>query len=759
MKADELKRVLTAFADSPADVDLDKGQLLVKIRDDVLVASVRIQEGEVLISEDGFDFKAHEWIVKRLARLSSLADRIIANIQGEDCFIEPAGRLLDQLEFAPDESERFLPKVSSEVLTLLERHPAFTTSILYLTSDAGEGKTTVINHLARVQAERYKKKETSWLLIPVSLGGRPFLRLDDVVVGTLTNRYRFPFLYYDAFLELIRMGVVVPALDGFEEMFIENAAGDAISSLGMLLSELDGQGSLLVAARKAYFEYRRLQTQTKLFDALRNTSVSFARISIDRWDQSHFTEYCSMRGIENGNMLHDELSRLLGSPTHPALTRAVFVRKLVDLIEGNNSQTALFGHLRTDSRHYVTNLVDSILHREASEKWIDKSGEVAKPLISIPQHRRLLADLATEMLNVKSEQVPGDILDVVAQLFCESQKLEASIARQVVDRFKQHALIVEAPGTNGRFSFDHAEFYFYFIGEAVGRALCEDNISDVRYIARHTLLPPLSIERAVEMVHEQPGDAKIASLRSIDMLVDAAEGEGTISYSRENCGALIIALLDDCNNEKRIEIKGITFASDALLGKCLTNTSFVNCYFRRSSLSQTTFRNVAFDHCAIECLELSQDTVVDHCTMHDVNCSSVVRPDGEGELFNPPSVANALQSSGFIVTFDGHPADKVVETSVHDTRIQSTEKLLRAFMRTTVVSESVLRQKFGNKSTAFFDGVLSELMGAGIVIEEHSRGGKRQGHYRLVSRFQDVWQGFQQCGGSFERFITLMKSH
>src|SRR4029077_1840672 len=98
--------------------------------------------------------------------------------------------------------------------TVLSRRPAGATSVLYLTSDAGEGKTTLINHLALKQAQRYKEKTTDWLLVPIPLGGRTFLRFDDVVVAALVNRLRFQLFYYDAFLELVRLGVLVPAFAG-----------------------------------------------------------------------------------------------------------------------------------------------------------------------------------------------------------------------------------------------------------------------------------------------------------------------------------------------------------------------------------------------------------------------------------------------------------------------------------------------------------------------------------------------------------------
>jgi len=39
------------------------------------------------------------------------------------------------------------------------------------------------------------------------------------------NRFRFQLLYFEALVELVRMGFIVLALDGFEEMFIERASG------------------------------------------------------------------------------------------------------------------------------------------------------------------------------------------------------------------------------------------------------------------------------------------------------------------------------------------------------------------------------------------------------------------------------------------------------------------------------------------------------------------------------------------------------
>ena len=105
------------------------------------------------------------------------------------------------------------------------------------------------------------------------------MRFDDVIIGALVNRLRFPMLYYEAFIELVKMGAVVPALDGFEEMFVEGSAGDAISALGNLVNTLQSSGTVLIAARKAYFEYRSLRGNTAL--RFSRQSISGIRSSCD----------------------------------------------------------------------------------------------------------------------------------------------------------------------------------------------------------------------------------------------------------------------------------------------------------------------------------------------------------------------------------------------------------------------------------------------------------------------------------------------
>ena len=123
----------------------------------------------------------------------------------------------------------------------------------------GEGKTSLINEMAKQQADKFSRNETDWLLVPIPLGGRHFLRFDDITVGALQNRYRFPFLSTAPSSPLFEWASIVPVFDGFEEMFVENSSGEALSAMGILVAALNSTGALVIAARKAYFEFENLK--------------------------------------------------------------------------------------------------------------------------------------------------------------------------------------------------------------------------------------------------------------------------------------------------------------------------------------------------------------------------------------------------------------------------------------------------------------------------------------------------------------------
>ncbi len=745
----EFRTTLVAFADRQPD--LDRGKLLVEIRDELIEVDLHNEAGELYVTEQDTTMNASRWIVERLARLPLLADRILNYIQNEQFFINPAGRLTDRLDHAPQDEETDVDDVTARVLELLSERPAGTATGLYLTSDAGEGKTTLIRHLARTQAEKYKRKETYWLLVPISLGGRTFLRFDDVVTGTLTNTLRFPFLYYEAFVALVKMGFVVPALDGFEEMFVESPAGDAHSALGSLMNMLDSSGTALIAARRAYFEYKSLSVQTPLYASLYasfgDRSAEFVRLALQRWDQQRFIQYAHLRGVSDGAALFDEVAKRFGS-AHPFLTRAVLVERLMKIASDGAVRHDVIDAIDADTKDYLGDFVRAIVNRESC-KWVDKAGDPPRPLLTTNQHHELLAHVALEMWSDETALLKAEVIDLVTEIFAESQHLGPEATQQILERIKQHALIVPA---DGKYQFDHEEFYHFFLGIAVANQVHKSDMPDLRRALRVARLPERTVDTAVGVVL-QHGD----SLSAIKVLNTACADQPYASFVKENAGSIAIQLLHMAplrDEASRVVAQTMAFPLDALKGRDIRYAVFQDCYFLRSDMAGSVLRECSFERCDFGQLDLTGVAAIEHTRMHDCQCHSVVRSADESAVFKPEAIAAVLQQLGFEVSFT---APRVVAPVpglvIPEEQLAITERMCRTFLRSTGVNEYTLKQRLGDQSSVFFGDVLPVLQEHGVVVEVPYLGKGKQHRYELGVSLGAVLDSIERADGKFEQFL------
>jgi hypothetical protein len=131
----EFRSILTAFADKPANVNVERGEFLVEIRDDLIQGSVSQRVDGLWVEENGDRQSADDWIFKRIARLPILAERILSYVPKEPHFIEPAGEKLDRIQRSPDDSVTNVDPVTAPILELLNERPAGMSTGVYLTPD------------------------------------------------------------------------------------------------------------------------------------------------------------------------------------------------------------------------------------------------------------------------------------------------------------------------------------------------------------------------------------------------------------------------------------------------------------------------------------------------------------------------------------------------------------------------------------------------------------------------------------------------
>lgn len=753
MQIDQFREAISTFSDPGTEILYDKQRAIFSVNGMLIDVLVTPKFGDIFVTENDVEFTASSWVLKRLANLPLLASRLIEQIPAHANFVSPAAKLLPSLESSPDGNYLSTEDALSATLDTLSDRSPFETSVLYVTSDAGEGKTSLINAAARAQAQKFSSGESDWLLVPIILGGRHFLRFDDITVGALQNKYRFPFLYYNSFLTLVRMGVVVPAFDGFEEMFVENSSGEALSAMGILVGALNSTGSVVVAARKAYFEFENLKSQEKLYDTISKHQVGFSKLELSRWERKQFLAYCANRNVKNAEKIYERVSDRLGSD-HSLLTRPVLVRRLVDIAEQSNSLEVFLEKIHDSGADFFSVFVHGIIDREATEKWVDRSGEVGATLLSSEEHCELLSLIAINMWESRVDYLKRDHLEVVAEYFCEFKRKPALQSQQILERVRGHALLIASPNVSAAIEFDHDEFRQFFLGNGLADLINPNNAnirSEVHSVLRRGILPENSQQAFIRAVERNQG---LTPLGVAKLLLEISKLDGQASYTQENCGSLLVRLISRID-AGGLSIQKLSFGIDCLRDCNFQNVEFENCYFAQGSLEMSSFNDCSFRNCNFGQIRLFRSTSFMNVVFEDCIIEAVRIEETGLEIWQPASIKKVLSDLGITM---GAQSDLQLSEEVNlevDEELTDVEKLLRYFMRSTHISESVIKIKLGDRGQSFIDHNLPDLMEVNVVKEIENRGGINQRRFKLGLPLQQLNASLVKAQGSYETFLNL----
>lgn len=753
MHIEKFREVVATFADPGTEMLVDGARVLFSINGNLINAAVTTKYGDVYIDEGAGPMPASLWIVKRLANLTMLASRLKERIQINKNFVSPAARVLQSLEKNPNEVTDISCDALAATVDALNQRSPLETTVLYLTSDAGEGKTSLINELAYQQATNFLENKADWLLIPIPLAGRHFLRFDDITVGALQNRYRFPFLYYNSFLALVQMGVIVPAFDGFEEMFVENSSGEALSAMGILVGALESTGAVLIAARKAYFEFENLKAQEKLYDTINSYSVGFGKLELARWEKKQFFEYCALRKIASYETIYESVCDRLSS-NHALLTRPVLVKRLVDIAETSKSLESFIDQIQISGADFFSVFVRGIIEREANEKWIDRSGEVGTPLLTVDEHVELLSRVALAMWDARLDYLKRDMLEFESDLYCEIKRKSPFQAQQIRERLRGHALLIASSNALDAVEFDHDEFKLFFVGEALAEVLKTKGDrakTEALSALRRGVLPEQSL---IALLRALKRDTSFDRVAAAKRLIEIGLLDGQASYTQENCGILVLRLLSDVDAQG-LSVENLAFGVDALRDRKLQGIKFCNCHFSQSSLENTSFETCIFDGCTFGQLRVFSSTNFIDVLFTDSQVDSLRLDDSGLEIWEPNGILAKLHSLG--VTF-GSDQDLLVDNEAElklDDELANLEKLLRYFMRSTHVSESVIKIKLGDRGQGFLDNTVPNLLECKILEQIENRGGGNQRRFRLSKPLARVNASIAASGGEFSKFLEI----
>ena len=707
-----IKTDLASFAD-PGSVDIGDGIRTFsaewKMRGEPREGRFNISEDHGITVHMGAERQPYRVFLAntQIADLRHIA-QMIRQAWPRDIFVPTRARRAD------NESEPARP--ATQLLTnLIEDDDLELTQIFMVTGEAGAGKTQVLRELVLQQAERYINGETEKLLLYVNAQGRALARLNEALATELQDlRVN---LTYHSVATLTRVGLLVPVIDGFDELLGVSGYDDAFNSLALFLEQLDGQGRLIASARSVYYEEEFLSRADRP-SATGGQAWSHVPIKLDPWESSDRDGY--LDEIARRAPLSDEERGLLGDKVYKVFknneelaSKPLFFAKTVTLLREDAEFSAGEDLLDTLTHRY--------LEREQNEKLLDK-----QQLPLLPEHHLdlLMSELAEEMWNQETHELDRGSVREVAEYILEDNRVSASARQTTVERMPTLAFLAPSE-KHASIRFEHEIFFFHFLARAIARRFVQG--MDMRVILSRSPLPEFVGER---LAFELQKDGRLLSLDGMQVILDRLAQAGQPEWRRttqvrENAGLIVMALLrrfasgsDSGSDISDRRIDTVVFRGSHLRDVTLRNCTFVDVEIRRTDLGATKFID-----CAVRDVLLSEPRVKVGSTRLELKGLSVpedviglqeLSDDGIRKIYSPNEIAQILHKCGATVAL----ADDSSMRNVDDEYLGLLERLLRAYERANTVCDG------DDHMTALFNhphwGELRKLLvDHGIVRQEN----------------------------------------
>ena len=617
-----------------------------------------------------------------------------------------------------------------EILKSLLDEAADTTRVVIVTGGAGAGKTCVLRELVRRQAEAYLSGRTSKLLLYVNAQGRALARLNEALATELQDLKVG--LTYHSVAVLSQLGVLVPVIDGFDELLGVSGYDDAFSSLAGFLEQLHGEGQILASARSAYYEEEFIERAGR---AAANGDQGWSRVpvTIQEWSDDDRRNYLDTWVQEKdwpaskAEAFRRRVTNTFSGGRYDTLTsKPLFFARVIDLLQEPSSSFNGDDLLQT--------LVQEYSSRELKDKLLDRQ---SRPLLTNDQFGDLMQELAEEMWNQETRSLDVGSIRFVAEYFVHDAGLPDTAKQVIVERLPAMAFLGrhDAPSARGGIAFEHELFFFYFLARTIAARLAEEG-ADLRVILGRSALPEEVADRVAQEMAETKGPAVGKRLQTmLNRLSKAAEQESRrTAQVRENAGLLAMALLRNASGPDAHPIEGRTIRSLVFPGSHLKNVTLERCSLIDLTMRRTDLSSTRFVECTARDVRLHEPRVSRESSrlelsglgVDDVTGIRVLDVASEAN-FDPSFIAETLRSCDAPIT----DVPGSTGPAVSKQHLLVMERLMQVYRRTNLVC---LQDNLSMFSTRGWPEVRRQLVEHGIVsLEERATRGRPKQFLR--SRF------------------------
>lgn len=629
MDVDSISRDFASFADPGTRVELE-GRTITWTQERIVRTAVFSESDcdfpDLLIDGEHYDY-AQFFASPTMGNLTALAETMEAVLPNEPAYVGAnyvEGTATDQLLSRTTSTTELFGNLINPI------RDAAKTQLVFIRGRAGDGKSAFLVHLSLKTAELYLQGAHGWLYLYVNAQGSSLARIDEVM-AKVTQDLRARFTYH-AIATLTRLGLIIPIIDGFDELLGVGGYKDAFSSLALFVSRLRGRGAVLASARSTFYQYTDFGRQAARFASDDNPlHFEIFPVTLNPWGYEQARVYLQR---VNSKWSVDELESSLGDRSEEILSSPFLLSRVAEV--GDAAERI------GSERHLVRLIVEELIHREMLEKVLDPQG---KPLLTMDQHIELLGALSEEMWWQEVRELDETTFITIAELVCDQFGLSDDIARRFLERVPSYALLsrLESPT---RISFRH-EFYFaFFLGRKLGRTVTSGNdVSD--FLSRSTLSTVICDETAIEVLSTP--SVKIQDI--VNTLNGRRTNTATAQIVNSNAGAIFGSLIrQGVGSFHGATISSCYFNSIDFTDSSIASVLFTDCMITQCIFSGCNWCNITMDGCKIIECELDFES---HLEITGLRSSGEVLgihvrgdSDSKRDLYDQSEVVEALRGLG-----------------------------------------------------------------------------------------------------------------
>jgi len=744
MTKEEIKKDFLAYVDDDSDVLFESNGDVMYFKNGTehICRIITNDEGNTIVEFQEQTFPYRTFISKHLANLDLFARKIIEKRKGLEEFVD-----------SPAILQNGHKSINGTALTLLQKECdeflEFGSKINFITADAGHGKSVLLKQFQAIQAERYIRGESKYLFWHVDLQGRDLVRLGEAIMFDL-GELRFPGLYYPSIINLIQKRFMILAIDGFDELAAEIGGTKAVSSLSNFVNEMAGQGTLIAASRRTFFDTHDYLKRTSLLKNKVPFDINFNELKLQNWTKNEVLTYFTNLAFENPEQIYDAILSEVHEEKHPVLTRPFLLAKLSAAIEGDANQVKEFFSCKCNENESVSYIVESFTKREV-EKWKGVDIKTGEPYLSFEQHIQLLSTIAREMWEAKKDTITIEEIEIYTVLLFDEWNIEEELRKIIIRIVGSHAFLPPVNDTKmDARKFEHEEFKNYFLARALAdlfnNAIRTDSFSELKRFLYIEQLPDSVAMYCFNYVDDLNNNVQ-KILGYFKAILDA---EWKPTYLQLNIGTLLPFMIDKIDFKTPVYFDSkVNYSSLIFENKKLSNITFENGTFINISLRDTILDNVKFKKCDFNeiRIETSSRIVFREVSITDSNVSSIVLLK-EGEVievaYSPVRITELLTAKN-IKLKDVDTTIESIEIPIEQSEFKRTlTKFILKFNKMTIQYEkNIVNEKYlGNDTDLIINEIVPMCLKYQIIEVVETKKSKQMGStaWRLTIDMEELFK-------------------